>query len=155
MIDSDNSPVSRRNWLGLITTASLGSGLLASTTKALGGPLNHHQRNQDKNSGAGIYNIRDFGAVGDGKTLDTIALQAAIDTCNREKGGTVLVPAGVFVIGTVQMKSNVILHLSAQATLLGTADGKQYFADDAIPLSGDSTLGDGNVGLIFAVKAEN
>ena len=155
MIDSDNSPVSRRNWLGLITTASLGSGLLASTTKALGGPLNHQQRNQDKNSGAGIYNIKDFGAVGDGKTLDTTALQSAIDTCNRDKGGTVLVPSGVFVIGTVQMKSNVILHLSAQATLLGTADGRQYFADNAIPLSGDSTLRDGNVGLIFAVNAEN
>ena len=155
MIDSDNSPVSRRNWLGLITTASLGSGLLASTTKALGGPLNHQQRNQDKSSGVGVYNIKDFGAVGDGKTLDTTALQSAIDTCNRDKGGTVLVPAGVFVIGTVQMKSNVILHLSAQATLLGTADGRQYFADNAIPLSGDSTLSDGNVGLIFAVNAEN
>jgi hypothetical protein len=163
MTDSENKPLTRRNWLGLITTASLSTTLLAASSKALGkqsGPFagltgKKTLFNPDKNSGAGIYNIRDFGAAGDGKTLDTIALQAAIDTCNREKGGTVLVPAGVFVIGTVQMKSNVILHLSAQATLLGTADGKQYFADDAIPLSGDSTLGDGNVGLIFAVKAEN
>jgi len=53
------------------------------------------------------------------------------------------------------MKSNVTLYISAGGTLLGTADGKQYYADDTIPLHGDSTLNDGNVGLIFAVKAEN
>jgi hypothetical protein len=65
------------------------------------------------------------------------------------------VPAGVFVIGTVELKSNVTLHIAAQGKLLGSADGKQYQAAEAIPLSGDSTLGDGNVGLIFAVEAEN
>jgi hypothetical protein len=53
------------------------------------------------------------------------------------------------------MKSNVTLHIAAQGKLLGSADGKQYHAADAIPLRGDSTLNDGNVGLIFAVKAEN
>jgi hypothetical protein len=163
MTDSENKPLSRRNWLGLITTASLSTTLLAASSKAFGresrifggGTSKKTLPDPDKSLGAGIYNIKDFGAVGDGKTLDTNALQSAIDTCNRDKGGTVLVPAGVFVIGTVEMKSNVILHLSAQATLLGTADGSQYFADSAIPLRGDSTLGDGNVGLIFAVKAEN
>jgi polygalacturonase len=67
----------------------------------------------------------------------------------------VLVPAGVFVIGTVELKSNVTLHITAQGKLLGSADGKQYHAADAIPLRGDSTLGDGNVGLLFAVNAEN
>ncbi len=105
--------------------------------------------------GARTYNIRDFGARGDGKTLDTAALQAAIDACNRDHGGTVLVPAGTFVIGTVELKSYVTLHLASGATLLGSADGKQYHAVDAIPLRGDSTLEDGNWALIFAVKAEN
>ncbi|MGC1186725.1 MAG: glycosyl hydrolase family 28 protein, partial [Candidatus Acidiferrales bacterium] len=105
--------------------------------------------------GARVYNIRDFGAKGDGATLDTAAVQAAIDACTRDQGGTVLVPAGVFAIGTVELKSNVTLHLANSAKLLGTADGKQYHHVDAIPLSGDSTLGDGNVGLIFAVKADN
>jgi hypothetical protein len=101
------------------------------------------------------YNIVDFGAKGDGKTLDTAALQSAIDACTRDQGGTVLVPAGVFVIGTVEMKSNVTLHIAAGGKLLGSADGKQYHAADAIPLRGDSTLGDGNVGLIFGVEADN
>lgn len=54
-----------------------------------------------------------------------------------------------------ELKSNVTLHISAQGKLLGSADGKQYHAADAIPLRGDSTLGDGNVGLLFAVNAEN
>jgi polygalacturonase len=109
----------------------------------------------EKNLGARVYNVRDFGAKGNGKTLDTAAFQSAIDACTRDKGGTVLVPAGVFVIGTMEIKSNVTLHIAAQGIILGTADGKQYFAADAIPLHGDSTLEDGNVGLIFAVNAEN
>jgi hypothetical protein len=144
MIDFQE-PVSRRNWLGVVSAASLGSGVLAAAPAATDGNA----------PGTRVYNVVDFGAKGDGKTLDTQALQAAIDACHKDQGGTVLVPAGVFVIGTVEMKSNVTLHLSAQGKLLGSADGKQYHAADAIPLRGDSTLGDGNVGLIFAVNAEN
>jgi hypothetical protein len=138
--------VSRRNWLGAASAATVGAGVLAAGTAAgaAGSP-----------SGTRVYNIVDFGAKGDGKTLDTLALQAAIDACTRDRGGAVLVPAGVFVIGTVEMKSNVTLHIAAQGTLLGSADGKQYHAADEIPLSGDSTLNDGNVGLIYAVNAEN
>jgi polygalacturonase len=109
----------------------------------------------DASRGARTYNVRDHGAKGDGRTLDTAALQAAVDACNRDGGGTVLVPAGTFHIGTVELKSNVTLHLAASATLLGSADGQQYHAVDAIPLRGDSTLGDGNWALLFAVDARN
>ena len=86
--------------------------------------------------GARVYNIRTFGAKGDGKAIDTAALQAAIDACTRDGGGTVLVPAGVFQIGTVELKSNVTLRIAAAGKLLGSADGKQYHAVDAIPLRG-------------------
>ena len=139
-----NDPVSRRNWLGLASAASVSAGFLEAQPAAPSGT-----------AGTRVYNIVDFGAKGDGKTLDTQAVQAAIDACARDQGGTVLVPAGVFVIGTVEMKSNVTLHIVAQGKLLGSADGKQYHAADAIPLRGDSTLGDGNVGLIFGVNADN
>jgi len=105
--------------------------------------------------GARIYNIRAFGARGDKTTLDTAAVQAAIDTCASDGGGTVLVPAGTFTIGTVELKSNVTLHIAASGTLLGGADGKQYHAVDAIPLHGDTTLNDGNWALLFAVHAKN
>jgi len=148
-----SDPLSRRHWLGLVTTASLGSGLVganharADTVDQAAAP--------DVSAGARVYNVRDHGAKGDGVTVDTAAVQAAIDACHRDGGGTVLVPAGVFHIGTVELKSNVTLHLSAAGTLLGSADGKQYHAVDAIPLRGDSTLGDGNWALIFAVDARN
>lgn len=155
MNTNNDKPVSRRNWLGTVTTASLTTGLLAVTPKVFGETLKRVPGSTDKNAGARVYNIRDFGAKGDGNTLDTAALQAAIDACYKDMGGTVLVPAGTFIIGTVEMKSNVTLHISAGGTLLGSADGKQYHPANAIPLHGDATLEDGNVGLIFAVKADN
>jgi Glycosyl hydrolases family 28 len=145
--------ITRRNLLGMISTASLGSGLMA--TGAVAATPQDAHASAGNTAGGRIFNIRDFGAKGDGKTLDTAALQAAIDACNKDQGGTVLVPAGVFVIGTVEMKSNVTLHIAAQGKLLGSADGKQYHAVDAIPLHGDTTLRDGNVGLIFAINGEN
>ncbi|HTR42739.1 MAG TPA: glycosyl hydrolase family 28 protein [Pseudomonadales bacterium] len=154
MPNSDSS-LSRRKWLGLtptIAAASFGSTLLASRAMAQDTSASS---GTDALLGAKVYNIRDFGAKGDGKTLDTPALQAAIDACHRDQGGTVLVPAGVFVIGTTELKSNVTLHIAAQGVLLGSTDKQQYFAADKIPLEGDSTLEDGNVGLLFAVNAEN
>jgi hypothetical protein len=67
----------------------------------------------------------------------------------------VLVPAGVFVIGTVELKSNVTLRIAAQGILLGSGHGGDYYAAEKIPLHGDATLEDGHVGLLFAVNAEN
>ncbi|HVZ30068.1 MAG TPA: glycosyl hydrolase family 28 protein [Asticcacaulis sp.] len=109
----------------------------------------------DADLGSRVYNIRTFGAKGDGKTVDTRALQAAIDACTRDGGGLVLVPAGTFVIGSTELKSNVTLRIAAGGTLLGSADGTQYHAVDAIPLTGDSTLADGNWALLYAVHAKN
>lgn len=152
----DNNSLSRRKLLGYLATASIGTaGLLASPAKVFAGNNDIDSPPEDKNSGTRVYNIRDYGAAGDGKTLDTLALQKAIDACNNDEGGIVVVPAGVFVIGTVQLKSNVTLHIAAKGVLLGTDDGKQYYADKNIPLTGDTTLDDGNVGLIYAIRAEN
>jgi len=147
MYTESNDAGSRRRWLKRISGASMGAGLLAAAAPPP--PADNAV------AGTRTYNIADFGAKGDGQTLDTAAVQSAIDACHHDRGGTVLVPAGVFVIGTIELKSNVTLHIAAGGKLLGSADGKQYHAVDAIPLRGDSTLGDGNVGLIFAVEAEN
>lgn len=155
MINPDNKAVSRRNWLGAMGKVSLGTGLMAFTSNTFGSERSTLAKTTGNDIGARIYNIRDFGAKGDGKTLDTVAVQSAIDACNKEQGGTVLVPAGVFVIGTVELKSNVTLHIATQGKLLGSADGKQYHASDAIPLDSGWTMGDGNVGLIFAANADN
>ncbi len=147
-MDDQNSPtLTRRKWLGAVSTPAMGAVLLPLGSSAAG--------HGTQDLAARVYNIRNFGAKGDGKTLDTAALQAAIDACTREGGGTVLVPSGTFVIGTTELTSNVTLRLAASATLLGSGDGRDYHAVSAVPLSGDSTLGDGNWALLFAVEAKN
>lgn len=65
----------------------------------------------------GAVRVLDHGAVGDGTTLNTTALQKAIDACAQQKGGTVLVPAGVYRTGPIRLQSNVTLQLEAGAVL--------------------------------------
>jgi polygalacturonase len=145
------SNLSRRQWVGLMSGSAAVTAL--GTMPGVGRAAETAMAGNDL--GARVYNIRDFGAVGDGKALDTAALQSAIDACTKDGGGVVLVPAGVFLIGTTELKSNVTLRIVAGGTLLGAADEKQYHAVDAIPLKGDSTLGDGNWALLFGVDAHN
>jgi len=154
MTNPDHKTLSRRSWLGSATTGALATGLLAASPVAFGASAVQKDK-KGNDLGARTYNVRDFGAIGDGVTVDTKAIQAAIDSCNTDKGGTVLIPAGIFVTGTIELKSNVTFHIAAQGKLLGSADGKQYRAADAIPLDGGWTMNDGNVGLIFAANAEN
>lgn len=69
-----------------------------------------------------MITVTDFGAVGDGTTLNTAAIQAAVDACAAAGGGRVLVPAGTFVSGSIFLKSNIDFHLAPGATLLGSPD---------------------------------
>ena len=55
------------------------------------------------------YDVTRYGAKGDGKTVNTKILQDVIDQCSHYGGGTVRIPAGVFVTGTIFMRSNVML----------------------------------------------
>jgi hypothetical protein len=114
-------------------------------------PLAAQQASQPAAGDAGTrtYNVRAFGAKGDGTTLDTAAVQSAIDACARDRGGTVLIPAGDFVVGTIELKSNVTLHLAAAGRLLGSAKPEDYSAGKGVP------PGNGNVVLLYAVDAEN
>ncbi len=75
---------------------------------------------------AGAVNVLDHGAAGDGTTLDTAALQKAVAACVEQKGGTVLVPAGVYRTGPIQLQSNVTLQLEAGAVLRGSEDVADY-----------------------------
>jgi hypothetical protein len=155
MIDSKLQFLSRRNWLGVVPPALAASLAAGAWTGRDSSAPGMPPATSGSSAGARTYNVRDFGAKGDGKALDTAAVQAAIDACSRDQGGTVLVPAGTFLIGTVEMRSNVTLRIAVQGKLLGSADGSQYHPARRIPLSGDTTLDDGNVGLIFAVNAQN
>lgn len=71
-------------------------------------------------------NVSDYGAVGDGKTLNTEAIQNAIDDSFIKGGGKVVIPAGAFLTGSLDLRSNVELHISNGAVLLGSTDIKNY-----------------------------
>jgi polygalacturonase len=75
--------------------------------------------------GASI-NVLDYGAKGDGEHLNSIAIQKAIDVCAKAGGGTVYLPNGVFLTGTLYMKNNVTLHLAQGCTLLGSTNLEDY-----------------------------
>lgn len=75
---------------------------------------------------AGDHNIKDFGAINDGNTLNTTAIQKAIDKCHGEGGGKVVFPAGRFLSGTIEIKDNVTLHFEKNAELIGSTDLKDY-----------------------------
>ncbi|MDQ8195628.1 glycoside hydrolase family 28 protein [Coraliomargarita sp. SDUM461004] len=76
-----------------------------------------------------IYNVKDYGAIGDGVALNTKALQATIDACADAGGGVVLVPAGQYVTGTIKLKSNIELRLEPEAELLGSLSLDDYARD--------------------------
>ncbi|WP_428232544.1 glycoside hydrolase family 28 protein [Flavobacterium sp.] len=71
-------------------------------------------------------NILDYGAIADGKTLNTKAVQKAIDDCSASGGGTVTVPIGQFLIGTIYLKNDVNLNLETGAVLLGSTKIEDY-----------------------------
>ncbi len=79
----------------------------------------------------GHFDVRSFGAVGDGATLDTQAIQKAVDACAEAGGGKVYLQGGTFLSGTIRLKSNVTLHVEADATLLGSTNIGDY--PDIVP----------------------
>lgn len=72
------------------------------------------------------FSVRSHGAVGDGKVLDTAAIQRAIDAAAAAKGGRVVFPPGSYLSGTIRLKSHVELHLAKGANLLGSTDLSDY-----------------------------
>jgi polygalacturonase len=75
------------------------------------------------------YCVREYGAAGDGISLDTEAIQNAIDECSANKGGTVYFPNGEYLTGTLYLRSNVTLFLEVSATLLGSPLIEHYASD--------------------------
>ncbi|MFK7770865.1 MAG: glycoside hydrolase family 28 protein [Saprospiraceae bacterium] len=73
------------------------------------------------------FNILDFGAKPDGKTLNTTAIQSAIDAATKNGGGRVLIPKGEFLTGAFFLKTGTELHLQKEAIILGSTNPKHYF----------------------------
>jgi hypothetical protein len=75
---------------------------------------------------AGVVNVLDHGAVGDGTTLNTASFKKAVAACVKQDGGTVLIPAGDYRTGPIQLESNTTIHLEAGAILRGSEDVADY-----------------------------
>jgi len=72
------------------------------------------------------YNIKDFGAVNGGTKSNTKEINAAISSANAEGGGKVVIPAGIWLTGPIELKSNINLHLEAGAVLLFDKNEEEY-----------------------------
>lgn len=120
-----------------------------------------------KDSGpAGWHDVRDFGARPDGTTICTAAFNRAVEAAVAAGGGTVYVPPGRYLTGTVYLQSNVTFHLEAGAVLLGSTDLKDY-PENPAPVPADtlefrrsqhvypSRLEFGRYSLIYAAGQQN
>jgi polygalacturonase len=72
------------------------------------------------------FNVRDYGALGNGQTLDSPAIQSAIDACSAQGGGTVHLPAGRYLTGSMFLRSDISLHLGSGALILGSENPDDY-----------------------------
>jgi polygalacturonase len=87
------------------------------------------QSNKEASVAGDLYNITSFGAKPDSKTLNTVPIQNAIDECSKQGGGTVYVPAGTFLTGSISLKSHVTLSLSKNAVLQASGKIADYSKD--------------------------
>lgn len=100
------------------------------------------------------YNVLHQGAVGDGKTLNTQSLQSAIDALHAKGGGQLYFPAGRYLTGSLQLKSNVTLYLEKEAVLLGSTSPYDYpgfSTEKELKVNNDHF----DQALIYAEGAEN
>ncbi|MUH35521.1 glycoside hydrolase family 28 protein [Zobellia amurskyensis] len=77
-----------------------------------------------------VWDIRDYGAIADNKTINTKAIQDAVDACTEAGGGTVTIESGIYISGTILLKDNVILNVAENATLLGSINPNDYKSID-------------------------
>jgi polygalacturonase len=146
------NPLTRRQLLG-----TTGLAVLAGATARL--PVS--AADVARSPGPHIFDVRNFGAVGDGVALDNAAINRAVDAAEAAGGGMVYVPPGTYLCGTVILKSNVTLYLEAGATLLGSKGVSHYtpqpYRDTPTGpnVFGHDTQDTGPRHLIFARDAEN
>jgi polygalacturonase len=121
--------MSRRRFVGGAAAVAVGAGAVADT----------QARETPSRDGGAVSKARavitDFGAKGDGRNLNTKAIQAAVDACAARGGGTVVVPPGDFSSGTVVLKSRTTLYLAPGAVLRGSGNLADYLSDWTLALA--------------------
>jgi polygalacturonase len=143
-LENNKSILGRRNFIGGAAAAFAGFTLLTGT-RASGIDFS-------KNEGSlPVFNVLDFGLRGDGKTMNTVAVQKLIDGCSNSGGGTLFFPPGNYLTGSFRLKDNVNVYLSPGAKIRGSSNRMDYsheclvYAEDAknISIKGLGTI-DGN-----------
>ena len=112
---TDGIDIGKRRALGSLLGVGAG---LAGAELLLPGKI-AAARGPQQGAGHPTFNVRHFGATGDGTTLDTPAINKAIEAASAAGGGTVLVPAGTYLCFSIRLKSHVGLYLEAGSTILG------------------------------------
>ena len=97
-------------------------------------------------------NVRDGNAIGDGTNDDTVAFQKALDICAYFGGGTVLVPPGNYLIGSVTMGAHTTLELQQGSVIIGIGDTNEY---PTVPVRWEGRWETGRCALIYAVNADD
>ncbi len=105
----------------------------------------------------GDYYVVDFGAKADGTSLDHHAINAAIDSCTANGGGRVVLTPGRYLCGSIRMKANVELHIMAGATIIASANKRDY--DESEVWEGPAYQDGGHTyfknSLIYAIRQDN
>jgi parallel beta-helix repeat protein len=106
-----------------------------------------------------VFNVLDFGAKGDGITLNTQAITSTISAAAKAGGGTVVFPPGVYVTGTIELRSSITLQVQSGAVIEGSKNLADYGSIASFGLGrvyGTNSSGEGNkVGMIFGRNVEN
>jgi polygalacturonase len=84
-------------------------------------------------AGPATFDIRAYGAKGDGATKDTAAIQQAIDAAEAQGGGIVMAPAGRYLSGTIHLKSNITFYLAPGAVILASPDNGDFDPYETLP----------------------
>ncbi len=135
-------------------------GMMAAGSPLFGAPLSG---TRDVKNVSRVFNVKDFGATGDGNTLDTASINRTVDACADAGGGLVYLPPGTYLSGTVILKSNATLYIEAGATLLGSKNIRDYLSQpqsqNSNAVQDHSFVNDlrdaGAYHLVFARDAEN
>ena len=103
------------------------------------------------------YNVIDFGAIGDGEILNTVAVQKAIDECNANGGGEVFFPKGQYVLSSVFLKSNVEIVFDDATEILGSLQLSDYCPDEQVdyPLYQDASHSYFHCSMFIGIDCEN
>jgi len=156
----DTTPSTGRNRRGVLQSMlGVGAGLAAPASlfsQQPAAPVAHHHHPYQIPSAAppplskaggfhpaaisGLYDVRTFGATGDGATLDTPAINRAIEAAAAAGGGTILLPAGAYLCFSIRLKSNVALYLDQGATIVAAEpqqNGKAYDSPEPNPEAGE------------------